>query len=161
VVVLLSFVEKRLEELGVSLPPNQPPLATYVSCVRSGCLVFTSGAGCFVDGKPLYTGRLGRDLTVEQGYEAAQITVLNLLSMIKAEIGNLDKIERIVKVLGLVSSADDFYDQPQVMNGASDLLVNVFGDKGKHARSALGTSVLPMNLPVEIEMVVEIREEER
>lgn len=81
--------------------------------------------------------------------------------MIKAEIGNLDKIERIVKVLGLVSSADDFYDQPQVMNGASDLLVNVFGDKGKHARSALGTSVLPMNLPVEIEMVVEIREEER
>ncbi|USG68226.1 RidA family protein [Brevibacillus ruminantium] len=156
----MSSVEHRLKELDIVLPPSQPPLANYVSCVRSGNLIFTSGAGCFVDGQPLYTGRLGRDLSVEQGYEAAQVTALHLLSVIKAEIGSLDRVERIVKMLGLVSSADDFYEQPQVINGASDLLVQIFGEKGKHARSALGTSVLPMNLPVEIELIAEVKADE-
>jgi len=153
-------IENRLKELDIVLPPSLPPLANYVSCVRSGNLLFTSGAGCFVDGKPLYTGRLGRDLTVEQGYEAARVTVLNLLRVIQNELGSLDRVKRIVKLLGFVSSSDDFYDQPLVINGASDLLTEIFGEQGKHARSALGTSVLPMNLPVEIEMIVEIKADE-
>jgi enamine deaminase RidA (YjgF/YER057c/UK114 family) len=153
----MSVIENRLRELGLILPPAPTPMANYVTCLQVSNLIYTSGSSCFVDGRPFYTGRLGVDLTTEQGYEAAKITVLNLLSTIKAEIGELDRIERFIKVLGLVSSGQDFYEQAQVINGASDLLVDIFGEKGKHTRSALGTSVLPFNLPVEIEMIVQIK----
>jgi enamine deaminase RidA (YjgF/YER057c/UK114 family) len=152
----LSLVEKRIEALGYSLPPTPEPMANYVTVRRSGNLLYTSGSSCFRDGKPLYQGKLGKDVTLEQGCEAARITVLNLLSMIKGEIGDLDRITRVVKLLGFVSSSHDFYQQPEVIDGASSFLVDVLEEKGKHARSALGTSVLPFNIPVEIEMIVEI-----
>ncbi|MDQ0220757.1 RidA family protein [Peribacillus cavernae] len=153
----MSLIEKRLKEIGLVLPSAPSPMANYVACLQVNNVVYTSGSTCFMDGKPLYTGRLGTDLTTDQGYEAAKITVLNLISIIKAEIGDLDRIEQIIKVLGLVSSAQDFYEQAQVINGASDLLVDVFGERGKHTRSALGTSVLPFNFPVEIEMIVQLK----
>jgi enamine deaminase RidA (YjgF/YER057c/UK114 family) len=155
----MSLIEKRLEELGLELPESPSPVATYVSTRRAGNLLYTSGAGCVVDGRLVHSGKLGSDLGVEQGYEAARVTALNLLSLLKKELGDLDRIKQIVKVLGFVSSADDFYDQPKVINGASDLFVEVLGNKGKHARSAIGVNVLPMNLPVEIELIVEIENE--
>lgn len=153
----MTQIEQRIIELGLELPLAPSPMANYVTCLQVNEFIYTSGSSCFVDGKPLFTGRLGSDLTIEQGYEASRITVLNLLSVIKAEIGDLDRIERFVKVLGLVSSANDFYDQARVINGASDLLVEIFGEKGKHTRSALGTSVLPFNIPVEIELIVKLK----
>lgn len=152
----MSKIENRLQQLGYTLPPPPPTMANYVSCVRTGNLLYTSGAGCYVDGKPLYLGRLGADVTIEEGYEAAKITALNLLSMLKAELGDLDRIVRKVKLFALVSSAPDFYEQPRVINGASDLLIEVFGEAGKHARAAAGTSVLPFNNPLEIELIVEV-----
>jgi len=153
----MSIIEERLKEMGITLPESVAPMANYVSSVKVDDMVYTSGVVCIVNGKPLYTGRLGQDLTVEQGYEAARVTMINLLSVLKKEIGDLDLVERVVKVLGFVNSSIDFYQQPQVINGASDLLVEVFGDKGRHARSAVGTSVLPMNIPIEIEMIVKIK----
>ncbi|WP_035324012.1 RidA family protein [Peribacillus kribbensis] len=152
------MIESKIKELGYELPPAPAPLANYVTINRSGNLLFTSGSGCFIDGKPLYQGRLGEDISIEQGYDAARITALNLLSIVKEELGDLNKVKKVVKLLGFVSSTYDFYNHPQVINGASDLLVEVFGEKGKHARSAIGTGVLPLNLPVEIEMVLEIEE---
>ncbi|MBV7504862.1 RidA family protein [Bacillus sp. sid0103] len=152
------MIESKIIELGYELPPAPAPLANYVTINRSGNLLFTSGSGCFIDGKPLYQGKLGEDISIEQGYDAARITALNLLSIVKEELGDLNKVKKIVKLLGFVSSTNDFYNHPQVINGASDLLVEVFGEKGKHARSAIGTNVLPLNLPVEIEMVLEIEE---
>lgn len=106
----MSKIENRLQQLGYTLPPPPPTMANYVSCVRTGNLLYTSGAGCYVDGKPLYLGRLGADVTIEEGYEAAKITALNLLSMLKAELGDLDRIVRMVKLFALVSSAPDFYE---------------------------------------------------
>ncbi|WP_170008273.1 RidA family protein [Bacillus fonticola] len=156
----MSLVEKRLAELGYVLPANPKPLANYVTTNKSGNLLYTSGSGCFVNGKPFYQGRVGDDLTVEQGYDAAKLTVLNLFSMIKGEIGDLDRIRKVVKLLGFVNSSPDFFDQPAVMDGASDFLHDVLSEKGRHARSAIGTSVLPMNLPVEIELIVEIETDE-
>ncbi|GIO08054.1 hypothetical protein J31TS6_40820 [Brevibacillus reuszeri] len=153
----MGVIETRLEALGLVLPPGPTPMGNYVTCATVGEILYTSGASCFVDGKPIFTGRVGAELTKEQGYEASRVTVLNLLSMIKAHIGELDRIERIVKVLGLVNSSLDFFEQPQVINGASDLLVEIFGEAGKHARSALGTSSLPVNIPVEIEMIVQLK----
>ncbi|WP_409178249.1 RidA family protein [Brevibacillus fortis] len=155
----MSKVEQRLKELGYELPPVPPAMANYVSCVQTGNIIYTSGAGCYVNGNPLYLGRLGTDVTIEQGYEAAKITVLNLLAILKSEIGDLDRITRIVKLFALVSSAPDFYEQPRVINGASDFLIEIFGEVGKHARAAAGTSVLPFNNPIEIEMIVEVNEE--
>ncbi|MDQ0219775.1 RidA family protein [Peribacillus cavernae] len=152
------MIEKKLQELGYDLPTAPQPLANYVTVNRTGNLLFTSGQGCFRNGKPVYQGKLGQDISVEQGYDAARITAINLLSVVKAELGDLSKIKKVVKLLGFVSSTSDFYDHPQVINGASDFLVEVLGEKGKHARSAIGTNVLPMNLPVEIEMVIEIEE---
>jgi enamine deaminase RidA (YjgF/YER057c/UK114 family) len=152
------MIESKIKELGYELPPAPAPLANYVTINRSGNLLFTSGSGCFIDGKPLYQGRLGEDISIEQGYDAARITALNLLSIVKEELGDVNKVKKVVKLLGFVSSTNDFYNHPQVINGASDLLVEVFGEKGKHARSAIGTNVLPLNLPVEIEMVLEIKE---
>jgi enamine deaminase RidA (YjgF/YER057c/UK114 family) len=150
--------EEVLASMGLRLPEPMEPLANYVTAVRDGSLLYTSGTSCFVEGKLKYQGKVGAELTLEEGYEAAKITALNLLSTIKSHIGELDRIERVIKVLGFVNSAPDFHRQPEVINGASDLLVAVLGEKGKHARSAIGTNNLPMNISVEIEMIVRIRE---
>lgn len=148
-------VEERLKEKGLALPAPPKPVANYVTAVRTGNLVFLSGHGPFRTDGTLITGRVGADLTLEQGYEASQRTMLLLLASLKAEIGDLDRVRRVVKLLGLVHCTPDFVDQPKVINGASDLLVHLFGDRGKHARSAVGVNVLPFNTPVEIEMIVE------
>jgi enamine deaminase RidA (YjgF/YER057c/UK114 family) len=152
-------VEKKLVELGLTLPPSPSPVANYVPAVRSGNLLFVSGHGpAFVkDGKIEYIrGKLGRELTVEQGYEAARQVMLNILQSIKGVIGDLNKVRRIVKVLGFVNCTEDFPDQPKVINGASDLLVALYGERGRHARSAVGMQQLPFGIAVEIEMVVEV-----
>ena len=150
-------VEKRLKDMGIELPPAVTPVANYVPSVRSGNLVFLSGHGPFNEDGELITGKVGADLTTEQGYAAARRIAIGLLGSLKAAIGDLDKVQRVVKLLGLVNCPPDFGDQPKVINGASDFLVEVFGDKGKHARSAVGTNALPMNIAAEIEMIVEIR----
>jgi enamine deaminase RidA (YjgF/YER057c/UK114 family) len=149
-------IEEKIKGFGVSWPQESPqPMANYVTVRRSGNLLFLSGAGPFVDGNPVYVGRVGREVTLEEAYNAARLSVVNLLSMIQSEVGNLENI-RIIKLLAFVNSADDFYRQPEVINGASDFLVEVLGENGKHARSAIGTSVLPFNIPVEIELIAEI-----
>lgn len=145
--------EERLEELGLTLPPPRNAAGNYVSCVRTGNLIFTAGQGT-----DEYRGRLGEDVTVEVGYEAAKQCMLNLLTVIKQEVGELSKVKRVVKILGFVNSASDFTDQPKVMNGASDLLVQVFGERGKHGRSAVGMAQLPNNNAVEVEMVLEVED---
>lgn len=149
--------EQRLRELGVTLPPPPKPVANYVSLVEVGHLVFTSGAGPLKDGRPVMQGRVGEQITLEDGYEAAKLVMLNLLSALQAHLGTLNRIKRIVKVLGFIASAPDFTRQPEVLNGASDLLVAIFGTRGRHARSAIGTSVLPFGIPIEVEMIVEVR----
>jgi len=151
-------VEKRLKTMGIELPPAVTPVANYVPAVRSGNLVFLSGHGPFDEDGALITGKVGADLTTEQGYAAARRIAIGLLGSLKAAVGDLDKVRRIVKLLGLVNCPPDFGDQPKVINGASDFLVEVFGDKGKHARSAVGTNALPMNIAAEIEMIVEIED---
>lgn len=147
--------EDKLAELGLTLPPLRPASGNYVSCVRAGNLLFTSGQGT-----DQYRGQLGKDVSVETGYDAAKQCMLNLLSVVKYEVGDLSKVKRVVKILGFVNSSADFTDQPKVMNGASDLLVQVFGEKGKHGRSAVGMAQLPHNNAVEVEMVLEIEEQE-
>jgi enamine deaminase RidA (YjgF/YER057c/UK114 family) len=152
-------VEKKLSEMGLTLPPTPTPVANYVPVVRSGHLLFVAGHGpsFLKDGKLQYIrGKLGRELSVEQGYEAAKQVTLNILQSIKGEIGDLDKVQRIVKVLGFVNCTEDFPDQPKVINGASDLLVALYGEQGRHARSAVGMYQLPFGIAVEIEMVVEV-----
>ncbi|HMP91369.1 MAG TPA: RidA family protein [Phnomibacter sp.] len=152
--------EQRLQQLGHSLPPVSTPIANYVKWVRTGNLLFTAGHGPTRANGQLIAGRLGAQMSVEQGYEAAQVTGLQLLATLKAALGSLDKVKRIVKVLGLVQCTPEFTEQPKVMNGFSDLMVAVFGpEAGKHARSAVGTNALPNGMAVEIEMVVEIAEE--
>jgi len=149
-------IENRLKEMGIELPPAVTPVANYVPAVRSGNLVFLSGHGPFDESGALITGKVGADLTVEQAYQAARRIAIGLLGSLKNVIGDLDKVKQIVKLLGLVNCTPDFGDQPKVINGASDFLVEVFGEKGKHARSAVGTNALPMNISVEIEMIVEV-----
>ena len=150
-------IENRLKDMGIELPPAVKPVANYVPAVRSGNLVFLSGHGPFDEDGALITGKVGADLTTDQGYAAARRIAIGLLGSLKAAIGDLDKVQRVVKLLGLVNCPLDFGDQPKVINGASDFLVEVFGEKGKHARSAVGMNALPMNIAVEIEMIVEIR----
>ncbi len=150
-------IEQALEKLGFTLPTPKP-LAAYVPAVRTGNLVYTAGQGPTVDGKPKFFGKLGRELTEQQGYEAAQICIVNCLACVKSVIGDLDKVERVVKLLGFVASVDGFTRQPWVVNGASELLIKVFGDRGQHARSAIGTNQLPQDIPVEIEMIVQVRD---
>ncbi|AWE09198.1 hypothetical protein DCE79_01735 [Lysinibacillus sp. 2017] len=145
--------ESQLEKLGITLGTPRLAVGNYVSCVRTGNLIFTSGQG--VD---QYHGKLGADLTVEDGYAASRQSMINLLTVLKHELGDLSKVKRIVKILGMVNSAPDFTQHPKVMNGASDLLVEVFGEKGKHARSAVGMAQLPNNTAIEIEMIVEVEE---
>jgi len=150
-------VEKKLASMGLTLPEPPQPVANYEPAVMDEDLLYTSGASCIINGKPKFLGRVGAELTLEQGYDAARITALNLLSIIKAKIGDLDRIEKVIKVLGFVNSAPDFHRQPEVLNGASDLLAELLGNRGRHARSALGTNNLPMNIPVEIELIVRIK----
>ena len=143
-------------KLDLELPVRTGPLANYVSTVRTGNLVFVSGHGPTIEGKPKYVGKLGDDLDLDTGYQAAKLTMLNCLASLKIELGDLDKVKRIVKLLGMVNSTPDYKEQPRVINGASDLLVEIFGENGRHARSAVGMASLPFGIPVEIEMVVEV-----
>ncbi len=152
-------VEAKLTEMGITLPKAPQPVATYVPALQVGDLLFLSGTTCYLDGKPLFIGRLGRELSLQQGYAAARQTMLNLLSVVKAWLGDLDRVKRIVKVNGYVNSTPDFDRQPEVINGASDLLEQVFGEQGKHARTSIGVNILPGNVPVEIEMVLQVRNE--
>jgi enamine deaminase RidA (YjgF/YER057c/UK114 family) len=151
-----SSPEAQLKALGLQLPPAPKPLASYVPAVRTGNLVFLAGQGPFLAGKPTVMGKLGAELTEEQGYKAARETMLVLLAALRAEIGSLDRVRRVVKLTGWVNSAPGFTRQPWVINGASDLLLEVFGEAGKHARSSLAANELPLNIPVEIEIVVEV-----
>ncbi|MEU6722958.1 RidA family protein [Nonomuraea wenchangensis] len=148
--------EEKLTELGLTLPEVVKPVAAYVPAVRTGNLVYTSGQVPIVDGKPAGTGKLGAEVSLEQGYEMARICALNALAALKAEVGDLSKIVRIVKVVVFVASDPSFTDQPKVGNGASDLLGEVLGEAGKHARSAVGVAALPLNVPVEVELIAEV-----
>jgi enamine deaminase RidA (YjgF/YER057c/UK114 family) len=148
--------EKKLKELGIELITPTKPMANYVKAVRTGNLIFLAGHGPSKADGTLITGKVGKELSTEQGAEAARQTGISLLSTLKAELGDLNKVKRIVKVLGMVNCTENFTDQPKVINGFSDLMVQVFGEKGKHARSAVGMYALPSNMAVEIEMIVEI-----
>jgi enamine deaminase RidA (YjgF/YER057c/UK114 family) len=150
-------VEDRLSALGLELPPAPKPVASYVPAVRSGDLLFLSGILPMKDGKPAWTGKLGRELTVEQGAEAARLACLNAIAVVKAELGSLDAVARIVRLGGHVASAEGFTQQPAVVNGASDLLVAIFGDAGRHARLALGAYELPLGAAIELELIVQVR----
>lgn len=149
-------VEARLKELGITLPSVPPPVANYVNAVQTGNLVFMAGKGPNRPEGGYITGKVGQDLTVEEGYQAARLAAIIQLASLKAEVGDLNRVKRIVKVLGMVNAAPDFTDHPEVINGFSDLMVEVFGDKGKHARAAVGMGSLPRNIAVEIEMIVEV-----
>ncbi len=151
-------IEKRLEELGIELPLPATPVANYVTTVQTGNLVFTSGHGPGTGEGKIYKSQLGTDASVDDGYASARQVALGLISTLKHALGDLDRIKRVVKVVGFINSSADFTDQPAVLNGASDLFVEVFGDKGKHARSAVGMVQLPGGIPVEIEMIVEIED---
>ncbi len=148
--------EAKLVELGITLNNPSAPVANYVNAVRTGNLIFLSGKGPLQANGENITGKLGYDLDIDQGYAAAKITAVNQLSALKAAVGNLNKVKRIVKVLGMVNATSTFTDHPKVINGFSDLMVSVFGDKGKHARAAVGMGSLPGNIAVEIEMIVEL-----
>jgi enamine deaminase RidA (YjgF/YER057c/UK114 family) len=149
--------EATLIAKSITLPPSGTPMANYVTAVRSGNLLFLAGAGPVRDGRPTVQGKVGKELSVEQGYQVAREVGLTLLANARAHLGSLDKVKRVVKVLGMVNSAEGFGDQPKVINGFSDLMVEVFGEAiGKHARSAVGMAALPVNIPVEIEMILEV-----
>ncbi|MFJ5803137.1 RidA family protein [Streptomyces decoyicus] len=154
----MSAAEDKIAALGLKLPQVVPPLATYQPAVRSGSYVFTSGQLPMVDGALPATGKVGAEVSAEQAKEFAATCALNALAAVKSLIGDLDKIQRVVKVVGFVASAPDFTGQPGVLNGASELLGEILGDKGVHARSAVGVAVLPLDAPVEVEIQVEIAE---
>lgn len=153
---LTGSPEERLRALAIELPTPPPPVANYVRAVTTGNLVFLAGHGPLKPDGTYVTGKLGKDLTLEEGYEAARLTAIAMLASLKTEIGDLDRVRRIVKVTGMVNSDPTFTDQPKVINGCSDLLVEIFGDQGKHARAAVGMASLPIGIAVEIEMVVEV-----
>lgn len=150
--LLAQTPEEQLEKLGIELPPFSEPSANYVKWRQVGNLLYLAGDGSDMK------GTLGKDLTVEEGYQAARMTGIDILSTLKAACGELSKIKQFVKVKGMVNSTPDFYDQPKVINGFSDLMVQVFGEKGKHARAAVGMVSLPSNIAVEIEVIVELDE---
>jgi enamine deaminase RidA (YjgF/YER057c/UK114 family) len=152
----MDHILARIEALGHSLPDVPVPVAAYVNCVRSGNLLFLSG-GLPIDGERKVIGQVPRDVSVEEAQEGARIIILNRLAVVKQEIGSLDKVARIVALNGFVNSAPDFYGHPQVINGASELLIEIFGDKGKHSRTALGAAALPLNVAVEINLIVEVK----
>jgi len=150
--------EANLKKAGIVLTTPSAPVANYVNAVRVGNLIYLAGKGPLKPDGTYVTGKLGKDLTIEQGYEAARLTAIAHLSVLKAELGDLNKVKRIVKVLGMVSCTEDFKDQPNVINGYSDLMVQIFGEKGKHARSAVGMYALPFNTSVEVEVIVEVED---
>jgi enamine deaminase RidA (YjgF/YER057c/UK114 family) len=149
--------EEKIKQLGITIPEAVKPLAAYIPAMQVGNLVMTSGQVPILAGTVKYQGKVGRELTEEEGKEAAKLCALNCLSAVKSVIGNLDKIKRVLKLTVFVSSAEGFSAQPKVANGASEFIVEIFGDAGKHVRSAVGVSELPLNSAVEIEMIVEIQ----
>ncbi|MEI6585708.1 MAG: RidA family protein [Sediminibacterium sp.] len=151
--------EETLKSLGIILSQPNAPIANYVNYVRTGNLLYFSGSGTDIAFKGISKGKLGKDLTIEEGREAARHVGINLIANLKNAVGDLKKVKRIIKVLGMVNSTETFTDQPKVINGFSDLMVEVFGEKGKHARSAVGMISLPNNMAVEIEMIVEVENE--
>jgi enamine deaminase RidA (YjgF/YER057c/UK114 family) len=157
--ILAQTPEEKLKALNIELPTVKPPIANYVHAVRSGNLLFLAGKGPSDANGNSITGKVGRDLTVEEGQKAARSVAITQIAVLKNELGDLSRVKRIVKVLGMVQCLDTFTDHPKVINGFSDLMVEVFGEKGKHARSAVGMSSLPMNIAVEIELIVEIEED--
>ena len=148
--------EERLQELGVSLPAPAVPVAAYVPCVRTGSLVYVSGQVPVLDGKPSHLGHLGDNVDLEDGRAAARTCAVNVLAALKAELGELSRVRRVVKVTGFVASTPDFTDHPKVVNAASELFGDVFGDAGRHARAAVGVAALPLGVPVEVEAIVEV-----
>ena len=152
----MSQIEQKIIDLGFVLPETAKPLAAYIPAVQSGDLVFTSGQLPMINGSLAETGKVGGSVSPERAKELATVCALNALAAVKTVIGDLDKIKRVVKVVGFVSSAPEFSGQPGVVNGASEFLGEVFGEKGVHARSAVGVAVLPLDAPVEIELIVEV-----
>jgi len=150
------IIEERLKELQIELPNAPLPVAAYIPCKRIGNLVFVSGQGPSLNGKETPLGKVGSDLTIEEGYQSARCCGYNLLAQLKKFLGDLDCVKCIVNVKGYVASDNNFYSQPQVLNGASDLMFEVFGEAGRHTRCALGTNVLPGNTPVEVELIAEV-----
>ncbi len=150
-------VDARLKSLGIELPVPPKPVASYVPAVLAGDLLYLSGVLPFQDGQVVITGKLGQEVTVERGAEAARLALLNALAVIRHELGSLDRVQRIVRVVGHVASAAGFGQQPAVINGASDLLVQVFGEAGRHARVALGAAELPLHAAIELELLVQVR----
>ncbi len=150
-------VEEKISSLGIKLSEPSKPVANYVNAVRTGNLVFMAGKGPSKPEGGYVAGKVGIDLTVEEGYQAARLAAIAQLSALKAEIGDLNNVVRVVKVLGMVNCAPEYTDQPEVINGFSDLMVEVFGERGKHARAAVGMGSLPRNIAVEVEMIVEVR----
>ncbi|MDD3013940.1 MAG: RidA family protein [Candidatus Gastranaerophilales bacterium] len=153
----MSFIIQKIKELGLELPPAPKPVGAYIPAIRTGNLIFTSGILPVIDGKVIYTKEIGGFLnSVSRGYDAAKLCALNALSVIN-DIAGLDNIERIIKVTGFVNSAPSFNDQPKVINGASELLVSIFGENGKHVRSAVGVNELPLLASVELELIVQVK----
>ncbi|GHV48215.1 LysR family transcriptional regulator [Clostridia bacterium] len=148
--------EKKIVELGIELPTPPLPIAAYVPVKQAGNLVYVSGQGPIINGKQLYTGKVGKDVTPEDAYKSARACGINILSQLKAFLGDLDKVKSVVSLKGYVASADDFTAQPGVINGASDLMVEVFGEAGRHSRCALGVNVLPTDITTEVEVIVEV-----
>jgi enamine deaminase RidA (YjgF/YER057c/UK114 family) len=148
--------EERLQELGVSLPAPAIPVAAYVPCVRTGNLVYVSGQVPVAEGKPTHVGHLGADVDLEAGRAAARTCAVNVLAALKAELGELSRVRRVVKVTGFVACTADFTDHPKVINAASELFGDAFGDAGRHARAAIGVAALPLGVPVEVEAIVEV-----
>jgi enamine deaminase RidA (YjgF/YER057c/UK114 family) len=149
-------IEDRLKELDIAMDDAPVPVGNFMTCCSTGSLVYISGQGPVKNNTPVFVGKVGREVSREHAYEAARLCGLNLIAQLKIAIGNLDRVKQIVSVRGVVASADNFYEQPSVINGCSDLLVEIFGDRGRHSRCALGVNVLPQNIPVEIEMLVEV-----
>ena len=152
--------DKRLDSLGVKLLPTPPPVANYVNVTQAGNILYMAGKGPNLPDGGLITGKVGKDLSIEEGYEAARRCGIVQIAALKDYLGDLNRVKRILKVTGMVNATDDFTQQPEVINGFSDLMVAVFGDKGKHARSAVGMGSLPRNIAVEVEMIVEVYEQE-
>ena len=154
----MNEIEKNLENLGITLDAGPEPMANYVSVQKAGDIWFFSGAGTFENGKPAVFGRLGENMTTEEGYDAARLAGINLLAILKRELGgDWNRLEQIIKIQGFVNSASDYFEQPAVINGVSDLLVEVLGDRGRHARTAVGANVLPFRIPLEVEMIIKVK----
>jgi enamine deaminase RidA (YjgF/YER057c/UK114 family) len=150
------MIEEKLNEMGIEIPVAPKPLASYIPATKAGNLIFTAGQIPMVDGELKYKGKVGKEISLAEGIKAAELCTVNCLSVIKSEVKNLDNIKRVIKVTVFVNSTNGFTDQPKVANGASDLLVKIFGDNGKHVRSAVGVNELPIDSSVEVEMIVEV-----